>query len=166
MIRRVLLALLLLATTGSRASEPFTSLNVVLLQPSAVMEARVPSIDAMADYLKAVQVAAREAVVASSVRQAVGGYIVIAVRPGLKSKVWLDFDALLDLALKQQLTALVQAVPPFEVRQGPVVFALKVTTWGGKAPRRLVPAPQEWKQVTPAGAPLEVGELVEALWPD
>lgn len=155
---------LLLAAFNARAAEPFTNFNVVLLQPSSVLEERVASVDGMADYIKAIEAASREAVAASSARQSVGGFLVIAVRPGLQSKVWLDFDALLDLEIKKQLTAAVQAVKPFEARKGPVVFALKVAIWGGKETKRPAPLPAEWKRAQQGGAPLEVGELVETVW--
>jgi hypothetical protein len=153
-------------TACAQAAEPIGQVNIVLLQPSRVLEERVPDIDAMAAYVKAVEAAAREAVLASGVRQAVGGFIVVAVRPGPSSKVWLDFDALLDLTLKQAIISRVTAVPPFEVIKGPVVFALKLATWGGKPSKRLAPAPLEWRQAPRSGPPLEVGELVESLWTD
>ena len=76
----------------------------------------------MADYIKAVEAASREAVLASGATQALGGFIVLAVRPGLRSKVWLDFDALLDLEIRKQVTDRVRAIPPFEVVEGPVVM--------------------------------------------
>ena len=155
---------LLLAAFSARAAEPFTNFNVVLLQPSSVLEERVASVDGMADYIKAIEAASREAVAASPAKQSVGGYLVVAVRPGLQSKVWLDFDALLVLEIKKQLTAAVQSVKPFEARKGPVVFALKVAIWGGKETRRPAPLPAEWKRAQQGGAPLEVGELVEAVW--
>ncbi|MED5617658.1 hypothetical protein [Ideonella sp. BN130291] len=155
---------LALGAPSAVAAEPLTVFNVVLLQSSTVLEERVASVDAMAEYVKAVEAAAREAVSASSARQSVGGFIVVAVRPGQQSKVWLDFDALLDLALKQQIAAKVASVQPFEARQGPVVFALKVALWDGKATRRTVPLPAEWKNARRDGAPMEVGELVDSLW--
>jgi hypothetical protein len=154
----------LMAAACARAAEPITKFNVVLLQPGSVLEERVPSIDAMAEYIRAVEAAAREAVVASGARQSVGGFIVVAVRPGMRSNVWLDFDALLDLEIRRQISTRVKAAKPFEALKGPVVFALKVATWGGKEPRRAVPSPPEWKDASPGGAPLEVGELVERLW--
>jgi len=160
----VLSFVVLLAAFNARAAEPFTNFNVVLLQPSSVLEERVASVDGMADYIKAIEAASREAVVASPAKQSVGGYLVVAVRPGLQSKVWLDFDALLDLEIKKQLVAAVQAVKPFEARKGPVVFALKVAIWGGKETKRPAPLPPEWKKAQQGGAPLEVGELVEAVW--
>jgi hypothetical protein len=149
-----------------QAAEPLTNFNVVLLQPSAVLEERVPSVDAMAQYIQAVEAALNEAVIASGAKQSVGGFVVVAVRPARGSNVWLDFDALLDLELKRQMSARVKAVEPFEVRKGPVVFALKVATWNGKESKRAAPFPPEWRGVTRDGAPLEVGELVERLWAD
>ena len=166
-MRLLLLVVWLLASSSmARASEPITNLGVVLLQPSAVLEERVASVDAMADYIKAIEGAAREAVVASGSRQSAGGFVVIAIRPGLKSNVWLDFDTLLDLEVRKQIPAKVKAVQPFEAAKGPVVFALKVALWNGKPPRRAMPVPQEWKGVTRNGEPLEVGALVESIWQD
>ena len=155
---------LLLACTCALAAEPITNFNVVLLQPSAVMEKRVSNIDAMADYIKAVEAASREAVIASGATQAVGGFIVLAVKPGLKSNVWLDFDALLDLEIRKQITKNVRAIKPFEVAEGPVVFALKVATWEGKESKRGAPSPPEWKKLKHVGKPLEIGQLVQKVW--
>ncbi|HET7526563.1 MAG TPA: hypothetical protein VFK10_11530, partial [Burkholderiaceae bacterium] len=147
------------------AAEPIVKQGVVLLQPSPVLEERVSSVDAMADYIKAVEAAAREAVLASPLRQAAGGFIVIAVRPGLKSKVWLDFDSLLDAELSRQLIDKVTAVEPFEARKGPVVFALKVSVWDGRESRRVAPAPAEWKAATKqAGQQLDIDSMIRKVW--
>ncbi|MDC8771203.1 hypothetical protein [Roseateles albus] len=169
--RMVLLLGLLVAGSAQAASPqppllPITQFNIVLLQPSAVLEERVADVDAMAAYVKALGAAAGEAVLASGAQQSVGGFIVVAVRPGGQARVWLDFDAMLDLELKRQITSRLKAVQPFEAHKGPVVFALKVATWSGKESKRLAPAPLEWKAARQAGAPLEVGSLVESLWAD
>jgi hypothetical protein len=156
----------LVAAACAHAAEPFTHYNVVLLQPSAVMEKRVASIDAMADYIKAVQAASREAVVDSGATQAVGGFIVLAVKPGQKSKVWLDFDTLLDLEIRKQIINRVKTIQPFDVTEGPVVFALKVSTWDAKESKRVAPSPVEWKKASGKGKPVEVGQLVEKVWND
>jgi hypothetical protein len=58
------------AHAAAPGAEPFTNFNVVLLQSSKVLEERVASIDAMAEYIKAIEAAAKEAVAASAVRQA------------------------------------------------------------------------------------------------
>lgn len=164
-MRALALGLCLLAgLAGARAAEPVTELGVVLLQPSAVLEERVPSVDAMADYIKAVQAASREAVLGSAARQSVGGFIVVAVRPGPQSHVWLDFDALLDLELRKQILDKVAAVKPFEAVKGPVVFALKVSLWNGRPPKRAAPLPPEWKKATGNGERPDVGQLVDRIW--
>lgn len=164
-MRWLLLSLLLFtAIPGARAAEPLVNFNVVLLQPGATLEQRVPSVDVMAEYIRAVEAAARQAVMASQARQSLGGFIVVAVRPGLQSRVWLDFDTLLDLEIRRQIIDRIQAVKPFEARQGPVVFALNVALWGGARTRRVAPAPPEWKKLSNGGAPLEVGALAEAAW--
>jgi len=167
----LLLTCVLAAAPGAHASEPVTNFNVVLLQPSAVLEARVPSVDALAEYIKAVQLALREAVAGSQDKnkQSVGGFIVLAVRPGPQSKVWIDFDQLLDLEVRKQIALKVGAVKPFEAREGPVVFALKVALWDGKESKRVAPLPAEWKRSAPASpgaAAPEVGALVESIWND
>ncbi|HSW23514.1 MAG TPA: hypothetical protein VLJ62_12155 [Burkholderiaceae bacterium] len=137
----------------------------MLLQPSAVLEERVPSVDAMADYIKAIEAASREAVLASALRQSTGGFIVVAVRPGQKSKVWIDFDTLLDSELSRQIITRATTVQPFEARQGPVVFALKVGLWGGRESRRVAPSPPEWKAATKqAGRALDVDSLIRRVW--
>jgi hypothetical protein len=164
-MRALLLSLsLAIAATCAQASEPVTVFNVVLLQSSSILEGRVESVDAMAEYIKAVETALGEAVVASGAKQSTSGFIVVAVRPGQESNVWFDFDTLLDLEMRRQIASKVKAVKPFEARNGPVVFALKVGTWNAKESKRSVPLPPEWKNATQGGPPLEIGELVQRVW--
>lgn len=162
---RTFVFFMLLWAAGAQAAEPITKFGVVLLQPSSVLEERVPSVDAMADYIKAIEAASREAVQSSPLRQAAGGFIVVAVRPGQKSKVWLDFDTLLDADVSRQIAVKATAVQPFEARQGPVVFALKVALWDGRESKRIAPSPSEWKAATKqAGRQLDIDSLIKRVW--
>jgi len=157
--------LIWMAAALALAAEPLAKLGVVLLQPSDVLEQRVPSVDVMADYIKAVEAAAREAVRNGGVRQSTSGFIVIAVKPGLKSKVWLDFDTLVDPETSRQLIARVTAVEPFEARNGAVVFAVKVSMWDGRESHRIAPSPPEWKAATrQAGRQLDIDSMIERVW--
>jgi hypothetical protein len=161
----ILSVLIWVAMPLAHAAEPLTKHGVVLLQPSSVLEERVPSVDAMAEYIKAVEAAARQAVQAAPLHQSIGGFIVIAVKPGLKTKVWLDFDTLLDADAGRELVRRIVAVEPFEAREGPVVFALKVSLWGGPESRRVAPAPQEWKAATRrAGRQLDIDSMIRQVW--
>jgi hypothetical protein len=160
------MALLLAAVPGAQAAEPITKFGVVLLQPSSVLEQRVPSVDALAEYIKAVEVAAREAVLAAPSKPAAGGFIVVAVRPGRRSKVWLDFDSSPGFDVSRQIVTKVAAVKPFEAKSGSVVFAIKVGLWEGLESARVAPSPMEWKAVTSQSErPLEIDELVDKAWP-
>jgi hypothetical protein len=157
--------LLLAAALWAQAAEPVTKAGVVLLQPSSVLEERVPSVDSMAEYIKEVEVAVRKAVLASPLQQAAGGFVVIAVKPGAKSKVWLDFDSMLDAEVSRQIIDRVTAVQPFDARNGPVVFALKVTMWDGRESRRVAPSPAEWKAATKqAGRQLDIDTMIRQVW--
>jgi hypothetical protein len=60
----------------------------------------------------------------------------------------------------------VKTIPPFDVTEGPVVFALKVATWDAKESKRVAPSPVEWKKASGKGKPVEVGQLVEKVWND
>ncbi|MCW5658365.1 MAG: hypothetical protein KIT60_11735 [Burkholderiaceae bacterium] len=163
--RAAIVCALLCAAAAVRAAEPFTKHNVVLLQSSAVLEARVASIDAMAEYIRAVEAAAREAVIAAGSTRPAAGFIVVAVQPGARSRVWLDFDAAPTFETGRQLMTRIGAVRPFEARNGPVVFALKVGLWDAFESKRVAPSPAAWKAAMhKAGKPLEIDELMELLW--
>ena len=167
---RAAAACLLLCTAAVfvHAADPFTKHNVVLLQSSALLEDRVGSVDAMAEYIRAVEAAAKEATLASASRRPAAGFIVIAVRPGPQARVWLDFDAPPpSFEASRALVAKIAAVKPFEVRNGPVVFALKVGLWDAFESKRLAPAPAEWKAATrKAGHQLELDAMIEQVWRD
>ncbi|HEY2977124.1 MAG TPA: hypothetical protein VGJ35_04090 [Burkholderiaceae bacterium] len=157
--------LLSVAALCVQAAEPIVKFGVVLLQPGTVLEDRVPSVDAMAEYIKSIEAASREAVLASASKQSSGGFIVVAVRPGQKSKVWLDFDTLLDADMSRQIVSRVTQVRPFEARKGPVVFAIKVALWDGRETRRVAPSPTEWKAATKqAGRPLDIDSMIQRVW--
>jgi hypothetical protein len=159
---------LLCTAAFAHAAEPFTKHNVVLLQSSAVLEARVSSVDAMAAYIRAVEAAAAQAVRAGASQRPAAGFIVIAVRPGPQARVWLDFDAPPpSFDTSRALVAHIAAVKPFEVRDGPVVFALKVGLWDAFESKRVAPSPVEWKAAkNKSGQQLEIDALIEQVWRD
>ncbi|MBE7420493.1 MAG: hypothetical protein HS128_22575 [Ideonella sp.] len=155
-----------LAALCARRAQAAASFGVVLLQPSSLLEQRVAGVDALADYIRAVEVAVREVVHANPSARPAAGFIVVAVRPGRHSKAWLDFDTPPAFDISRQLVARIGAVPPLDAHGGPVVFALKVALWGGFESARIAPAPAEWKAAThAAGHALEVDALIDRIWP-
>jgi hypothetical protein len=162
-----LFAVLLAAGLSARAADSVKTFGIVLFQPDSVLQERVPSLDAMIDYIRAVEQAIQSAVSASDKGSPTAGFVVVAVRPGRKSNVWFDFDPPFSPDVRTAVAARARAVLPFLARDGPVVFAIKVGLWGGVEPKRAVPSPAEWKAAAmKAGRPIETGELVEMIWVD
>lgn len=161
----IFIAFLFLMLVSARASEGITKFGVVLLQPDFVLQERVPDVNALVDYVRAIEAAAKSEVVASNQHPKSSGFIVVAVRPGQKSNVWLDFDPPLPSELAVAVIAKIKTIQPFQARNGAVVFSLKVGLWGSSELARIAPSPLEWKAAAQkAGRPLETGELVELIW--
>ena len=158
----VLAAILLSSATS--AATPYRTENIMLLQPDFVLKERAPSVPALSEYIKAVQSAA-ESALADEQPHPASGYLVLAVRPGGKSMVWLDFKPGLPEASAAKLRAAILAVPAFEVRGGVVVFALNSSLWDSPVSQGF-PNPQEWsKAMEGRSEPMEIGDLVDKVWP-
>ena len=151
----------------ARAVEPLQQLDIVLLQPGTLIEQRVDGgADAMADYLKRLGEAAKEAMRENPQQIPSSGFIVVAVRPGGKTHAWFDFKPALSDKTTAALTHVVETVAPTPVKSGNVVFALRVSLWGARPPEKYAPAPQEWRDAAKqAGHKLELDALVDQLWP-
>jgi len=158
------MALCVLAASAFPA--PFSRMaNVVLLQPEFVLKDRVPDPHALSSYMAQVQTAVEQTASEIPMHAGVGGFVVVAVKPGRRSKVWLDLKPNMDSALSRRLTLAVQGVPPPVVAQGPVVFALNYGLWGALPSSKTAPTPKEWTDESlHAGRSLEIGDLVDRLW--
>lgn len=151
-------------TFAAFAATPYRTEGMVLLQPEFVLKERVTSIESLAGYVKAVQSSAGEALSDTTPTPA-SGYLVLAVRPGGQSMVWLDFNPALPEPVAARLRTAILAVPAFEARNGVVVFALKSSLWGAP-PAKGFPDPPEWsKAMEGRDEPMEIGDLVDKVWP-
>jgi hypothetical protein len=168
MHRRALIATTaLLVCRPAAAAAAFTNAGIVLLQPEDVLRSRVPDANALARYIKDVEATTGKVLEAAFQRKPNGAYLVMALRPGGRSKAWLDLEAPLPQATHDALQAALEALPPPGVVGGVVVLAIKASLWGGRPPTKPGPAPQAWReQAARSARKLEVGELVDALWPD
>ncbi len=157
------LAAMLLSAAASAAT-PYRTESIVLLQPDFVLKERVPSVQSLSEYMKAVQSAAESALADEQPHPATG-FLVLAVRPGRQSMVWLDFKPSLPEPTAAKLRTAILAVPAFEARGGVVVFALNSSLWDSP-PSQGFPNPQEWsKAMEGRSEPMEVGDLVDKVWP-
>lgn len=166
--RDVFLSMLLtVLCVAAHAAEPLTVYKAVLMQSGTTYRERIGSADALAVYIKAAEAVARTAVEHAGEQPPAAGFIVIALRPGQRSNVWLDFDDPVSDAIRSDLIAKIRTVLPIRVKDGPVVFALKVGLWGGKELARTAINPPEWKAAQQKSLmPLETEEIVEKIWKD
>jgi hypothetical protein len=163
---RILAGLLALLTAlPSFAATPYALNGVMLLQPEPVLQERVARPEDLATYLAAVNAAAAQALAKEQPTPA-AGFVVVAVRPGGESKVWLDFEPPLPAAVDARLRASLETIAPFRARIGVVVVALNASLWGAAPTTRAAPQPQEWRDAAKSSvASIEIGELVERIWP-
>lgn len=164
-MRVLLLGLLISLAHSASAGTSYEMQNVVLLQPESVMQPRLEA-KALAAYIAALDLAAGK-VFATEKYPPAGGFLVVAVRPGRQSAAWLDFRPALPATADTNIIARLRAVPAPQVKEGPVVFAMRVSLDGGSLPQdQMMPRPAAWsEQANRAGQPIEVGDLVERVWP-
>lgn len=166
-MRHAIFGIVFAAVTTAQAAAPLEMKNVVLLQPDIVMRECVHNLPAFASYIRSIEAAATKATVSPYPGSPTGGFLVVALRPGNRSRAWLDFKPELPPRLAKAMLAHMTAVPSPMVTCGPVVFALRVSLWGGSTPTTNLPFPAEWSAaVEEARRPLETGELVEKIWRD
>lgn len=157
------LASMLIGFTASAAT-PYRMDSVTLLQPDFVLKERVPSIDSLSGYIRAVQGAAAAALEKAPSHPA-SGHLVLAIRPGKQSMVWLDFKPSLPEATAEKLRTAILAVPAFEALAGVVVFSLNSSLWGSPASQGF-PNPPEWSGAMEGhDGPIEIVALVDKVWP-
>jgi hypothetical protein len=170
MIRYLSFILLFLSVVSPRVSgaeEAFTYYSVVMLQTEKVFEERLGSVDTLSVYVKGIVDAAEAAIKPLPKGPPTKGFIVIAVKPGDRSRVWLDIK---DPISKEAATALESAaakVVPVSVKGGTLLFAIKVGLWGGESPSEMIPRPEAWRaEAEKAGRFIEYSELVDRVWQD
>jgi len=163
---RALVVLFLLIFSCSASAAPSYHMNsIMLMQPEKIFGDRVGSAEKLSDYIIALNGAAERTLSAESSPNPAAGFIVVAVRPGGKSKVWVDFSPAVPLALEARLLGSLQAVTPVSVNGGVIVFAINASLWDAAPTSQQSPQVAEWQQaVKQAGKPLEVGDIVDRVW--
>lgn len=158
----------------TEAAQPsFTIARVVFYQPNNILQARLSSTDIFAAYIKQLHDVASRFFANNKKPETLD--IVVALRPGHKVHVWFVSSTRAGSAPElQSLRAKLEAVPPIDPRDGPVVFAISAYLAGGDAKSAESdknpppPIPQEWKDaVKDQKTPLIVPEsYLDAVWPD
>lgn len=154
-------------TSNAYAEKALHTFNILLLQPEFVFEERVPDASAFSAYIKSIESSISAALQTKPRFAPVGGFVVVAVKPGQKSKVWLDFGPSLNRQNSVTIQTAVKSVSAVAVTGGVIVFAIKVGLWNSTESKAIAPSPAEWKAAAKkAGHPLKAGALVEGIWRD
>jgi hypothetical protein len=150
---------------GVFAADPYKIESIMLLQPDWVMRERASDVKAFAAYINGIKEAANKEALQEAKAKPSAGYIIAAVRPSGKSKIWLDFSPPLSKEMYSKLEKAIEAVPPLNVQGGVVVFAINSTLWGA-SPIQRSPNPEEWSKVERGlKEPMEIGALMDRVWP-
>ena len=153
-----------LLATASVASE-FKLGGVVLLQPEEIVGARVNSAADLAAYIRALESAATGYFSTLEPATPRAGHLVIATKPEHATNAWVVFEPALSAEQTEALVRRLREVTPADTRDGVVVFALKVSIDGAKAPHDHVPRIADWdKAIEKAGEALSVDDVVLRSW--
>lgn len=150
---RLLFPLVFLAATFSpcvlQAAEGFETDHLALYQPDNILRHRVPSVEVLGEYMKKLQGLCEEHFAKET--KASNLTLVIAVRPGKRSKIWfIPPPAETNTKSLETLRKKLEAVTPMEVHGGPFAFAICGKIAGGVAETKAEtesgpPLPEEWK---------------------
>lgn len=169
MVSRVMFTLLLLFVTTSEchAERPFEQRGITMLQTEKVFFERVSGMKAFEVYVKDLVDAVDGVVGKLPKGSPTGGFLVVAVKPDGRSRAWLDVATPPADDVAKAIVSAAQNVYPLSIKNGVVLFAVKLTLWGGEPPKGMVPRPKEWEvEAERAGGSIELSELVLRVWPD
>jgi hypothetical protein len=147
-------------------------LRLALFQTDPVLQARLKSVDDLAGYMKGLQQVCVSSL--SDVAKPGALDIVVAVKPGRRSRVWFITSSTATPGAPRlaDLEAKLQAVPPPDVNGGPVAFAIIGSVGGALRPHEAgndlpPPVPSEWTAKAAGKKNVSVPDGMLALaWPD
>ena len=155
-------------------AEGFETDHVVFYLPEDVMEARVGSVADFANYAKQLQAICTEFFATTKTPETL--HIVVAVRPGKRARVWfVSSTRPTPDAQREPLRKKLEAIPPCDVHDGPIAFAISAKLAGGdgKTPKGgkdfKTPIPKEWQDAAIATGKERVlvpDGLLDLIWPD
>lgn|GEM_PF-1189278 len=147
---------------------------LILYQPDPVLRERLPSgPEELASYVKLLQGECTKFFATADKPETL--QIVVALRPGKQSRVWFISSTRLPGAKElEPLRRKLEAVPPGEVYQGPVVFAISAKIAGGDGKLHKpdgdypFPIPKEWQDAAKGHNEklLDLDGFLSLVWPE
>jgi hypothetical protein len=150
----------------------FETDNVVLYQPNETLQARVGAVTDLASYIKQLQAVCTEFFAATTTPETL--HIVVAARPGKRARVWfVSSTRPAPDAQREPLRKKLEAIPPCDVHDGPIAFAISAKLAGGdgKNPKGdknfKPPIPKEWQEAAAGKENVLVPDgFLDLIWPD
>jgi hypothetical protein len=159
---------------NSDPSIGFRMEHLVVYQPSDVTTKRLPPGERTRAYVAQMQDVAHNFFVGDAVPETFS--IVVVTRPGRRSRVWFVSSIRPGNAKElEPLRKLLEAVPPLEVKGGPVTLGLTGLIAGGDGKDQALnedyrnPIPAEWQQATGThkdAVPVSSDAFIDLIWPD
>jgi hypothetical protein len=146
--------------------QPFQPCFMQAYQPDEVLRQRLPSVEEFTAYVKALD----GELAAFAAERPFGGQalsLFVAVRPGRRSRVWLEFrPGGVPAHPERELVSRLETVPAPEVN-GPVAMAVYSLLWGGPGTKENLFGfmPAEWAEAAGPNAALP-DDVLPKVWPD
>lgn len=123
--------------------------STTLYLPAPTIEQRVPA-TILGGYINDMRTRASAEFTELPAQEGVSGAVVVMVKPGRQSRVWLATGAPMEPETQAAIERALAEIAPPEVADGPVVFGLLFSAWGGGAPPDglPMPIPEAWRVVS------------------
>jgi hypothetical protein len=140
--------------------------SIMLLQPDFILAERLESTQNLADYIENVEKISDKSLASIKSPKPTSGFIVFALRPGGKSKVWFDLSPSLPSVIESRFRADLEAIAPAHIKNNVVIFAVNVSLWGASPSKKFTPSPIEWKKAFRGSEEdMEIDKIVDRIWP-
>jgi hypothetical protein len=147
--------------------------RLVVYQSNDLLVRRMPPFEQTRTYVEKLRLVAHNFFVGVTKPETL--HIVIVTRPGRRSRVWLISTARPgDSKELEPLRRLLEAVPPLNVQEGPVILCLTTEVAGGdgkdppEGPDYHNPVPSEWTELARSlknPPPISSDAFIDMVWP-
>jgi hypothetical protein len=165
-IALILACLNIFGVVALAAPQGFETQNIVLYQPSDVLEERLPDATKLADYIKRLRDVCQRFFADTTAPETLN--VVVAVRPGRQSRIWFvsSVQSTPD-ASRKSLRKSLEGVTPCDVISGPIAFAIAAKIAGGDGTKPTdIPMPLEWQKAAARKGTVTVPDgVLDVVWP-
>ena len=160
----ILLLGVALSAVDAQPRRPIFETDIFLYQPDNVLQERLSgSARGLADYVKRLESICEASFATAPTPETLN--IIVAVRPGKRSRVWFVSSRPTDTPQRQALRRKLEAITPCEVRGGPVAFALLGVAGGDGKSLKNPLMPKEWEDAAKGKELLIPDGVLDIVWP-